>query len=147
MDNENDDSDIKGISEDDLKDINLLKMQASGLLLEAYAYILLYSSSLEAIEVIKNKYRKQPIEGIDPDIPSVEAAKILLTSQTLLLKISSIQYANFAQEYADKDLNAAKSATYELFLADFLEELAYTFYYIGVHTIYKINNEGPISGN
>ena len=135
------------MSEQDLQDLRLLESQAAALLILTYGYILEYVSAVQGIQVIKNKYTENDFENDpDPDILAVLGAQYQLFAQMILVQISAAQYKSYQEHYQNKDLNAAKSATYEVYASDIIELVAYIVALIGVKDIAKTNHEGPVYG-
>lgn len=144
--NEEDNDDIE-TPELDQFDLNLLNIQAGALSMMIYGYILEYISTLQGIEVIRRKYTENNEEiELNPDITALEAARIQVIAQAILLGISGIQYKNTMLHYRTDNLNAARSANFELLLSDAVEEVAYVLNYIGVRKILDLNNNEPILG-
>ena len=143
-DNEEENEKIPGL---DQFDFNLLSVQAGAVSMIIYGYILEYISILQAMEVIKRKYSENNIgEAPDPDITALEAARIEVIAQAILLQISKIQYNNTPLHYRTNNLNAARSANFELLLSDAVEEMGYILNYIGVKHIFDINHNEPNLG-
>lgn len=141
------DNDYIETPELDQFDLNLLNIQAVALSMMIYGYVLEYISTLQGMEVIRRKYAENN-EGIepDPDITALEAAKFQLIAQAILVGISTIQYKNTLLHYRSNNLNAARSANFELLLADVIEEIAYALNYIGTKKIFALNHDEPILG-
>lgn len=126
----------------DAFDYQLLRYQAIGQVASIAGYLYGYLSTLYGLQVLDNKYSpdRDNLVDPDPDIPALRGAEILIIAQTILLYVSKNQYEHYYDNYSRNNLNAAKSATYEVYLGDFLEIIAYTFGYIGIKQIYDINH-------
>ncbi|MDD6769729.1 MAG: hypothetical protein SPJ62_02075 [Inconstantimicrobium porci] len=131
----------------DAYDYQLLTYQAFGQLASVAGYLYWYVSTIYGMQVINNKYsaNREELVDPDPDIPALAGAEILLIAQSVLLQVSRSQYFNFYLNYNRNNLNTAKSATYEIYLGDFIELIAYTLSYLGTKQIYEINhsNDNP----
>lgn len=135
------------INEQDLQDLRLLESQAAALIVMIYGYILEYVSTIQGIEVIKLKYTDNDSENEpDPDKSALLAAQYQLFAQMILVQISAAQYRSYEEHYKNQDLNAARSATYEIYAADVIELVAYIVSFIGVKDISRVNHEGPMYG-
>lgn len=135
------------INEQDLQDLRLLESQAAALIVMIYGYILEYVSTIQGIEVIKLKYTDNDSENEpDPDKAALLAAQYQLFAQMILVQISAAQYRSYEEHYKNQDLNAARSATYEIYAADVIELVAYIVSLIGVKDISRVNHEGPMYG-
>lgn len=135
------------INEQDLQDLRLLESQAAALIVMIYGYILEYVSTIQGIEVIKLKYTDNDSENEpDPDKSALLAAQYQLFAQMILVQISAAQYRSYEEHYKNQDLNAARSATYEIYAADVIELVAYIISLIGVKDISRVNHEGPMYG-
>lgn len=126
----------------DAYDYQLLRYQAFGQLASVAGYLYGYLSTLYGLQVIDNKYspNRENLVDPDPDVPALTGAEILIIAQSVLLQVSAGQYNHFYENYDRDDLNAAKSATYEIYLGDFLELIAYSLAYTGIKQIYDINH-------
>lgn len=144
----NEDKEENGyMSEQDLQDLWLLESQAAALIIMIYGYILEYVSTMQGIEVIKLKYTDNGSENEpDPDKPAILAAQYQLFAQMILVQISAAQYRNYEEHYRNQDLNAARSATYEVYAADVIELVAYIVGLIGVKDLSRVNHEDPVYG-
>lgn len=132
------------ISEQDLQDLRLLETQAAALIILIYGYILEYVSTIQGIEVIKLKYTDNDSENEpDPDVPALLGAQYQLFAQMILVQVSAAQYRSYQEHYKNQDLNAARSATFEIYAADVIELVAYIVNLIGVKELFKVNHEGP----
>lgn len=124
----------------DIRDYNLLTMQAQGEAIEIIGYILEYSSTMGARQVISDRYSEEDnINDLDVDTLALYGAIFLLYGQSIITPIAQINYQNFNQHFDTESLNAGRSATFEIFYGDLIEEIAYIFNLIGVMSLYDIS--------
>ncbi len=126
-------------SNEDLLDIELLKTRAMAQIIMVYSYLFDYASTLQEIKEIENENFFEEYEReTDPDILAILAAKYGLIGRTILTKTSEIQFSRLEEHYRRGVLNAVRSANFELYISDVLEQLAYGYNLVGVVELYKI---------
>ena len=146
-DRENDEGTEESIPGLDEFDIRLLNIQASALLVIILGYVLEYISTLQAIEVIKIRQNNDESEfEPDPDIALLLGSQLEVIAQAVLVQVSKIQYRNTPLHFRTGNLNAARSANFEILLGDIVEMIAYLITLFGVRKIYAINHNGPVYG-
>lgn len=125
----------------DIRDYNLLMMLAQAEIIELLGYVLEVISTLQALQVISNKYipNNENIEDPDPDSTALLSAMLLLYGQTFVTPITQINYLNYAEHFSTNDINAGRSATYEIFVGEVIEEIAYVFNYLGAQQLFNIS--------
>lgn len=152
----------------ELWDLNLLQTQSNAQIILAIGYLLEYSASNQAIEVIKlkrsirqqnemkNGYtedEEQEIEdeaeqgwkrmGLDADRTALLAAELELYGQTILTRLDYLKLQFIDDDVNRRDALISKSANYEIYTGAMLEEIAYMFNLEGARKLFAISNENP----
>lgn len=145
--NENDEETEESIPGLDEFDLRLLNIQASALLVMISGYVLEYISTLQAIEVIKIRQNNDESEfEPDPDIALLLGSQFEVIAQAVLVQVSKIQYRNTPLHFRTGNVNAARSANFELLLGDIVEMIAYLISLYGARNIYAVDHSGPVYG-
>lgn len=147
-----------------MQDIELLQTQSQAQLIIAIGYLLEYTASNQAIEVILARIAERNSdkasgnfvneeekleeaektwrnEGLDADKTAVIAAIFELYGQTFLTAINYIKLQRLPENISRMDLTLTKTANTEIFYGSVLELMAYILNYRGVSILYAISNE------
>lgn len=128
-------------------DIRILNIQSSALLVMIFGYVLEYISTLQGIELIKLTQNNNEAETkLNPDLTALMGAQCQVIAQAVLIQIAKIQYRNIYLHYKIGDLNAARSASFEILLSDIIKGIGYIIAFVGIKDIYTVNNKEPVYG-
>ncbi|MDO5517533.1 MAG: hypothetical protein Q4F66_08250 [Clostridium sp.] len=164
-DSNSNDNDVN-MSIKDAQDLDLLTTQSQGQLILILGYLLEYTASQQAIELINLKYAQkrydefQGVEedeseeeedeqrwknqGIDADKTALLAAFLELYGQTILTRLDYIKFTRFNDNTNDSDYTLSKTANWEIYTGAMLEELAYIFNFQGAQKLFYISNQNPV---
>ena len=135
-----------------MQDIELLQTQSQAQLIIAIGYLLEYTASNQAIEVIRARIAERNSdkasgnfvneeekleeaektwrnEGLDADKTAVIAAIFELYGQTFLTAINYIKLQRLPENISRMDLTLTKTANTEIFYGSVLELMAYILNY------------------
>lgn len=147
-----------------MQDIELLQTQSQAQLILAIGYLLEYTASNQAIEVIQGRISVRNAdkasgnfvneqekleeaentwrnEGLNADKTALIAAIFELYGQTFLTAINYIKLQRLPENISRRDLTLTKTANTEIFYGSVLELMAYILNYRGVSILYAISNE------
>lgn len=148
----------------DIQDIQLLQVQRQAQIIVAIGYLLEYTASNQAIQVIQNRIQQRNAdkalgnfvneknkleqeeklwqnEGLNADKTALLAAEFELFGQIILTKIDSIKFQRFPEDLNRRDLTLTITANEEIYNGAVLELIAYILNYQGASILYAISNE------
>ncbi|WP_294377622.1 hypothetical protein [uncultured Clostridium sp.] len=148
----------------DLQDLQILYSQSQAQIIVAIGYLLEYTASYQAIEIILNRISKRNYDknagtyineeeklkkeeklwenaGINADKTALAAAIFELYGQIIITSIDYIKLQRFPQNVDNRDFTLTKTANNEIFYGSVLELVAYILNYKGASILYNISNE------
>lgn len=104
------------------------------------------NASLQGMDILINKYTNSINYTPDPDIPALLGAKCSLFAQLLLTRIVSIQLDESIDNFNTTGDSTTIQTNPELYMANILYSLGYSYGLIGVQKIFNSHHTGPIVG-
>lgn len=148
----------------DMQDLQLLQVQSQAQLILAIGYLLEYTASNQAIQVIEARMAQRNAdiasgnfvneeekleqdeklwrsEGLDADKTALLAAEFELYGQIIITRLDNVKLRRLPENLNRKDLTLTKTANNEIYFGAVLELIAYILNYQGALTLYAISNE------
>lgn len=148
----------------DLQNIQLLQVQSQAQLILAIGYLLEYTASQQAIQVLQNRILQRDADkasgnfmneenkleeeeklwqnaGLDADATALLAAEFELYGQIIITRIDSIKFQRLPENLSRRDLTLTTTANDEIYAGAVLELIAYILNYQGALILYQISNE------
>lgn len=139
---------IPNMNEKDALNMNLLGQQAYAQIVVICADLLLYNSTLQSMDLIKQKYLNNINYTPDPDVPALLGTRSLFFASMILTSITSFKYEWLLQNPPDPaPIGIIRGQTNkELLISNILVSLGYTYGVIGIQKVYDSDHIGPIYG-
>ena len=149
----------------DLLDVQLLQVQSQAQIILAIGYLLEYTASRQAIQVIENRilqrnfdkstgnYSRNELEkledqgklwqnaGLNSDKTALLAAEFELYGQIILTRLDYVKFQKLPDNLSRRDLTLTKTANIDIYNGAVLELIAYILNYKGALILYEISNE------
>lgn len=148
----------------DLQDIEILQNQSQAQLILVLGFLLEYTASNQALEIIKQRIIRRNIdkaagkfknekeklkeeekkwinEGINADKTALIAAEFELYGQIILTNLDYIKLQRLPENVDARDLTLTKTANNEIFYGAFLGLIGFMLNYKGARILYDISNE------
>lgn len=149
----------------DLLDLQLLQVQSQAQIILVIGYLLEYTASKQAMQVIKNRiaqrnfdkstgnYLQNEIEkldaeeklwqneGLDADKTALLAAELELFGQIILTRLDYVKFQKLPDNISRRDITLTKTANIDIYNGAVLELIAYILNYKGASILYAISNE------
>lgn len=141
---------VNEISAKDMESLNLLSLQLKGILIDFYAESLLWSSTIQGIQYILEKY-----DGIDgnehtstfmPDMTALQASYTFLAAKMISLYIGFTRYNIVSEMKARGTFNFSLQPNIDINTANVLNMIVSYYYIRAFQGIVNRDNIQPIFG-
>ncbi|HBJ1649766.1 hypothetical protein [Clostridium botulinum] len=139
---------IENLTEEDIELLRLLDIQKCAQTISIYADILAYISTLEGIELIYSKYRKDLNKDNlpNPDIPALQSVYLGIISRSMITEIGFIKYNKLYKKYTNGEITYSLKPNVDINIGNVLGLISSYYTLRGVKRIYKRNIDQPVLG-
>lgn len=134
------------LSNDDKESVILLNNQISGVLIGIYAYIILYMSTMEGIDVIYSKYNGHEKDNLQADELAVISTYLFLIERSILAKVAFTRYDIIYNKFIRGEFEYSLKPNMEINLANVLGIISEILFVLGAEGIYARDNNQPVFG-
>ena len=126
------------MSESDIETLLLLRIQILNIYITIYAYIVLYASALQGIELIYNKYINNTANASasTADGTGLQSIYMLFLSQLISTKVAVSRYNILYKEKQNGKFNYSLEPNRYIIISNLISIISYIFLIIGAQGIY-----------
>lgn len=146
--NTTEDFDINNMTDDDKQLLQWLDIQKCAVTISIYSDILAYISTLEGIELVYSRYKKNVDKNNlpNPDIPALQSVYLGVISRSMTTEIGFLRYNKLYKRYINGEITYSLKPNIDINVANVLALLAGYYGIRGIEGIYKRDLEQPVLG-
>lgn len=134
------------ISSEDKESIRLLNDQLGACIVGTLAYLFLYESTYEGIELIFKKYSGEEIYTTEPDILSLESTYLFLIERLIFANVAFTRFNIVYNKAINGQFNFSIKPNVDICIANIFNIIADIYFIIGAQGIYDRDRLQPIFG-
>ncbi|WP_315080494.1 hypothetical protein [uncultured Clostridium sp.] len=136
------------MTEADKAQLRLLDIQKVAIAISIYSSLLLYKSTLEGIELIYSRYRKDidEVNIPNPDATAIKAVSLGFLSQAMITKIAYSKYNILYTQYINGEFKYSLKPNMDINIGNTLALISYFYIMRGLEGIYRRTVQQPILG-
>ncbi|MEN8077125.1 hypothetical protein ABFP60_09185 [Clostridioides difficile] len=137
---------IKELSIDATKELSFLNSQLDAINIRFYADYLAYTSIIESIQLIYNKYQGNKKREPNPDIPAIQSIICYFLSRVILANVAFNRYDELYKKYERTQYNSLLQPNIALNVGNIFGVIGCVYLLLGFMERYERNISVPVFG-
>lgn len=135
------------MSDADIRTVELLKLQILMIYITIYAYTILYTSTVQGIELIYSKYNNnKDIDLTQSDKTALQAVYIFFAAQLIFTRIAILRYNILYEEKERGEIDYSLEPNINIIRANIVSIISLLYLIAGAEGVYERDNGQTIFG-
>ena len=134
------------MSEADIRTLGLLNLQILMIYITIYAYIILYTSTVQGIELIYSKYNNEHIDSIQADETALQAVYMVFATQLIFTRIAIVRYNILYEEKERGEIDYSLEPNINIIRSNIVSIISLLYLIAGAEGVYERDNGQTIFG-
>lgn len=134
------------MSEADIRTLGLLNLQILMIYITIYAYIILYTSTVQGIELIYSKYNNEHIDSIQADETALQAVYMFFATQLIFTRIAIVRYNILYEEKERGEIDYSLEPNINIISSNIVSIISLLYLIAGAEGVYERDNGQTIFG-